>query len=1376
MQTVTRSPFTSVKTEGGLLPADLLQRIADGDNLPGLRPVDYHLYEGERVNEAVNRAWNRCVGAWKGFKEQSEKIAATDSGTSLTRERWLLVLFQELGYGRLPALRSGLTAGDTTFPISHLWQTTPIHLVTFRQGLDQRSEVSTAVKRTPHSLMQEFLNRSPEHQWGIIANGLTLRILRDNASMRRAAFVEFDLASIMQYELYAEFALLWMVCHQSRFERLEIERLEIERLEIERLEIGDDENEPSISNLQSPISNDCWLERWSKLASERGTRAMDALRDGVKEAVEALGSGFLAHRENEALRTKLREGALRADSYYHQLRRMVYRLIFLAVAEDRDLLLLPETSADIKQLYSEHYSLRRLRTMSAVLRGGPHPDLHRQLRLLFVLVREGYPGLGLPGLGSFLFSDRSTPDLDNLELANQHLLAALRALSFTVEGRVRRAVDFRNLDSEELGSIYQSLLELHPEVNLGAATFVLNQGAGSERKTTGSHYTPTSLVESLLDTALEPVVAERLEGVMRKDVMRKDVSVTSYESRITDYASRITDYTSPAEAAILSIKVLDAACGSGHMLIGAGRRLARRLARIRTGEDEPSPGALRAAMRDVVRHCLYGVDLNDMAVELCKVALWMESLEPGKPLSFLDAHIQCGNSLIGVTPGLDISEIPDDAFQPVTGDDKATATGLRRRNKKEREGQLALDFAGKEQEDVTAQTAAWRAQQMAVLGASAEDDVAQVHAKETAYAAYLKSEKYRWSRLECDVWTAAFFWPMAKGDPTTAAAPTQAVLQDVRAGKLKRHEELLREVQRIAKQHQFFHWALQYPDVFQRAAGGFDVILMNPPWERIKLQEKEWFAARSPAIASASNAAERKRMIAALQAEDPAMWQAFQDDLGAAENESLFIRNSGRYPLCGRGDVNTYAVFAELVRLVLSPAGRVGIIVPTGIATDDTTKFYFQVLMAEGHLSSLFSFWETRRFFEGTDSRGPFCLLTLTGQKHTDTGEADFVFDVRDFNELYQSERHFTLTAGEIALLNPNTRTCPLFRSKRDAELTKTIYGKIPVFKDEQSQNQNGWMVTPHALFHMSGDSSLFGTTVASDKTRLYEAKMIHQFDHRWNSYQGIDHINVTTVEKSDPHFAVCPRYWLPSATLDERLGPWQRGWLVSYRRIARNTDERTTVVAVIPRTATADPAMLLMPSEQVVNLLSALVANLNSFCLDYIARQKLGGTDLRNHFLYQFAVIPPKRFESALSWDALTTPPIHWFSSRVLELTYTAWDLQPFARDCGYDGPPFRWDEDRRFLLRCELDAAYFHLYGIERDDVDYIMETFPIVKRKDIARHGEYRTKRVILEMYDDMAIAIQGGAPYVTRLDPPPADARVAHGGVEDWQANNYLFHGI
>jgi hypothetical protein len=1478
MQTIARSSFTTVKTEGGLLPADLLQRIADGRAVEGLRPEDYHLLPGERLNEAINRAWNRCLGAWLSFDDQRRKLPETDTGTTLTRERWLLVLFQELGYGRLQLQRGGLASDDgATYPISHVWEQTPIHLVTFRQGLDRRSDVATQVKRSPHSLMQELLNRSRTYTWGFISNGLQLRILRDNASLRRAAYVEFDLESMMAGELYAEFALLWLVCHQSRVEST-VTSHESPVMHDESPET--DEESPATNDASLVTRDASWLERWSKLAAEQGTRAMDALRDGVAEAIAALGSGFVAHPANQTLRAHLRDGDLSTQAYYQQLRRLVYRMIFLFVAEDRDLLLLPDTPPAVRQRYDAYYSLRRLRDLAGAVRGGPHADLYRRARLLFAQLRTGYPALGLPGLGSALFSARATPDLDGAELANQPLLAAIRALTLTVEASVRRPVDYRNLDSEELGSIYESLLELHPAVNLAAATFELSTGAGSERKTTGSHYTPTPLVESLLDTALEPVVADRLA---KAEELWRNGSDRSQDAR-----------RALQEAAILSIKVCDGAMGSGHMLIGAGRRLARHLARIRTGDAEPAPVDLRAALRDVVRHCLYGVDVNDMAVELCKVALWMETMEPGKPLSFLDAHIQCGNSLIGVTPGLDISEIPDDAFQPVTGDDRTTATGLRKRNKKEREGQLALAFGAGEAAGATERHAGKRAAMVAAIEELAEDGVAQVAAKAQSYADYLQSTEYKWARWEADAWTAAFFWPMPAGDPWTMAAPTQEVLNVVRSGKLKRHEDLLKEVRRIAKRHQFFHWALQFPDVFQGENGGFDVILMNPPWERIKLQEKEWFAARSPAIAGAPNAAARKRMIAALEQDDPALWRAFQDDVRAAESESHFIRNSGKYPLCGRGDVNTYAVFAELVRQVLSPAGRVGIIVPSGIATDDTTKFYFQDVMETGALASLYDFENRHKLFPAVDSRMKFCLLTLRGEAEGAGKAAEFVFFALDVDDLREEERRFSLTAAEIALLNPNTRTCPIFRSKRDAELTKAIYRRVPVLIKEGPPEENPWGVSFLRMLDMSNDSHLFHTREQLEQAGwrlegnrfvrgaevmlpLYEAKMLHQFDHRWATYDGLETRDLTSGEKDDPNRRALSRYWVQewsvveriaqmpkellaackegnAAAVDavltfwlasycenhgqhaltdslythyvkkqglgmtttnamllalgkEKIGAFERQYplspreialiaaaaeqgslaiaqalieaktptyLIGFRDITNATNERTAIFSMLPQVGVGNNAPIILHDKNAAEIV-LFIASVSCLAFDSIARVNVGGTHMNFFVVKQLAVLPPEIYAALCPWTQPLAPDVSlvthhasrvtlaaWLLPRVLELTYTAWDLQPFARDCGYDGPPFRWDEDRRFLLRCELDAAYFHLYGIARDDVDYILETFPIVKRKEIARHGEYRTKRVILEMYDAMAAAMQGGAPYVTRLEPPPADARVAHGG--------------
>jgi len=811
MQTVSRIQFTTVKTEGAILPADLLHRVADGHELDGLAPTDYHLSPNERLNEAVNRAWNRCLGVWQGFDDQRIRLPSTDSGTTLTRERWLLILFQELGYGRLPyqgSLSIGPDGDAPRYPISHRWSHAPIHLITFRQDLDRRDLSS---KRSPHSLMQEFLNRSDESLWGFLSNGLRMRVLRDNVSLTRAAYVEFDLEAMMNGELYADFSLLWLVCHQSRVE--------------------------------GTPPGECWLERWSREAAAQGTRALDALRDGVQEAIAALGRGFLAHPANRDLKAALKSGGLNAQDYYRQLLRLVYRLIFLFVAEDRDLLLLPGTPAEAQRRYTEFYSVRRLRDLAEVQRGGPHPDLYRCLRRVFALLREGYEPLGLPGLGSFLFSERSTPALDGADLANCDLLDAVRALAFTVEGRVRRSVDYKNLGAEELGSVYESLLELHPQLNADAGTFELGVAAGSERKTTGSYYTPSSLIHCLLDSALEPVIEDRLRNATAD---RRPPSAVSGPSSVLN----------PQEEAILSIKVVDPACGSGHFLIAAAHRLARHLARARTGDEEPAPAELRAALRDVARRCIHGVDINPMAVELCKVALWMETLDPGKPLSFLERNIRCGNSLIGTTPALLDEGIPDEAFKPITGDDRAYCREWRKRNKKER-GQPSLFTYESQPWDRLGNLAAG----MMSLDAVGDDTLDGVRRQQEMYESLVRSADYRYGRLWADAWCAAFVW---KKTEEFAYPITEEAFRRVERNPFDLPKWMENEIERLREQYQFFHWHLAFPHVFSVPAvgeeaeneqtgwnRGFDVVLGNPPWEKVKLQEKEWFATRSPEIAAA---------------------------------------------------------------------------------------------------------------------------------------------------------------------------------------------------------------------------------------------------------------------------------------------------------------------------------------------------------------------------------------------------------------------------------------------------------------------------------------------------------------------------------------------
>jgi hypothetical protein len=414
---------------------------------------------------------------------------------------------------------------------------------------------------------------------------------------------------------------------------------------------------------------------------------------------------------------------------------------------------------------------------------------------------------------------------------------------------------------------------------------------------------------------------------------------------------------------------------------------------------------------------------------------------------------------------------------------------------------------------------------------------------------------------------------------------------------------------------------------------------------------------------------------------------------------------------------------------------------------------------------SLYDFENREGIFDGVHRSYKFSLLTVTGSPRPKGSAADFFCFAHSTGELSDPERHFTLTAEDIALVNPNTRTCPIFRTRRDAEITKGIYRRIPVLVNETT-GENPWGIRFMRMFDMSNDSHLFRTVEQleaegfvlrgnhfwkgeEEYVPLYEAKMMHQYTHRFGDYAlkppgslDTELPRIPPERLAHPSYFVLPRYWVRRQDLPDLSG---RQWLLGFRDIARSTDERTAIFAVLPPVGANHKTPLIFPAGQAVSFIAAV----NSIPFDYVCRQSVGGTSLGFFILKQ--ICAPASFSPTRV--AFLTP-------RVLELTYTAWDLAGFARDQGYDGPPFRWDEERRFLIRCELDALYFHLYGIARDDVDYILDTFPIVRRKDEAAYGEYRTKRVILEIYDAMAAAERTGAPYQTRLDPPPADPRVAH----------------
>ncbi|MFE7747925.1 Eco57I restriction-modification methylase domain-containing protein [Streptomyces sp. NPDC057428] len=1352
--TRTALAFTAVTTVGGLLPADMLLRIAEARNLPGTKSADYGMPASVPVRDEAERAWEYLKPLWRDLRTalpanpKTGAPAADPTGRAGTD--WLAQLFRKLDFGALTEVGApGIPADadpDKHFPVSHRHGPALVHQVPWNQELDKRL---TFGQVPPQSMLQDCLNRTEAHLWAVLTNGRRVRLLRDSSSFATAAYVEFDLEAIFDGELFSEFVLLYCVLHASRF-----------------------------AVPEGAAASGCWLEKWRAEAVSSGARALDQLRLGVQNALTALGTGFLRHPDNTRLREDTDPKALR-----DALLRLVYRLLFVFVAEDRGALLDPKADERQRQAYDRYFSSARLRERARRRQGTAHGDQYEALRIVLdALGKEGgRPELGLPGLGGLFSPKKADAPLDGLKLSNESLLTAIRHLAQMRDPGARRwrPIDYRHLDAEELGSVYESLLELEPKHSATDRTFELIEVAGNSRKTTGSYYTPSSLIECLLDTTLDPVI---------------DDAVKRGEQRATE-AGR-PEPTDDIVDELLSLTVCDPACGSGHFLVASARRIAKRVASVRERNPEPTVDAVRHALHEVVARCVYGVDLNPMAVELAKVSLWLEAMEPGKALGFLDAHVKHGNGLIGATPKLLADGIPDDAFKPIEGDDRKYAAGLVKRNKIQRGGQDELLF-----DTETLPGNDRYAAELARITTAPSDLLEQVRAQESAYRAHTESAAYVEDVHAADAWCAAFVWPKRDGAPE---APTDQVFRALRSRDQSAVPDTTHaEIRKLREQYRFFHWHLEFPEVFAVPesgagvqpgtgwAGGFDAVVGNPPWDQVQVDAREFFAAKRVDIAESANMTVRNKKISLLATEDPELYASFKEEQRKNDGFKHFAHTSGRFPLTAFGRLNTYSLFAEHARTTMATQGRIGQIVPSGIATDSFNQYFFKDLITKGQLDTLYDFENEDKVFPEVHNQLRFCLFTLRGSGSL-SEPIRIVFKVRQPEQI--ADRSYLLAAEDILAINPNTGTCPVFRSRRDMEITLGIYRRIPVLLREGAANGNPWGVKFQLMIMMNTDSDKFRTRedlitdgwhleghtfvkAGAHMLPLYEAKMVHHYDHRFSTYENATEKQLNkgtlprfTVEQhQDPTAVPLPRYWVsaqdtPTGEFDKsgkeikapgvrsRLAArgWDRTWVMGWRDICRASDERTMICAIAPAHGFGHPFPLAFPAApEHAPLLSAAFS---SMACDYAVRQKIGGTHLTYGYVHQLPVPTPGQL----------APHGPFITPHVLELTYTAHDMTPFAHDLGDTGMPFRWDPDRRAIIRAELDALFFHLYGITRDDTAYILDTFNVTRDNDTKAHGEYRTKRLILAEYDRMAAAgltmetplTEGeSGTYRSILTPPP-----------------------
>ena len=979
------------------------------------------------------------------------------------------------------------------------------------------------------------------------------------------------------------------------------------------------------------------------------------------------------------------------------------------------------------------------------------------------------PPSACPPYNGGLFDRDGTPLLSKARVGDAVMADVIDALSFERTPLGRRYINYRDLGVRQLGSIYERLLER--EVVREGEDIVVRPNVFA-RKDSGSYYTPDDLVDLIVRETIGPLADACIEAFAAKteDIASSQVP----EDRRMGRLKRLD----PAEK-LLELKVCDPAMGSGHFLVNLVDYLADRVIEAMAeaealvdGYLSPLAGRIEGIRntimdnaedrgwtvdpaqlddrhiirRMVLKRCVYGVDKNPMAVELAKVSLWLHTFTVGAPLSFLDHHLRCGDSLFGswVKPAIRRAEERNSLFLrgPLKRATRAAAP-------------------------------------MQIIEGLTDAEIAEAHRSADIFAevSEMTAPLHAFMSL-----LHAFDWLGVRKGPVKAAflkwldgvfGDQIAIAQGEPFDSKDAHLPHLMDALGLAASERFLNWQVAFPGVWSdweaaELTGGFDAVIGNPPWDRMKLQQVEWFAARRPEIAMAPRAADRKRMIAALEtAGDP-----LAGDYGLASDRAAagarVARTSGDYPLLARGDLNLYSLFVERAMTLVKPDGMVGLLVPSGIASDKMAAPFFKSVATEGRLKALYDFENKKVFFPDVHASFKFCVFVASPRPLAEAAQCAFY--VHAVSEVEDPERCFPLSAADFARVNPNTGTAPIFRSRRDAELTTTIYDRLPVLVDRSlGEAVKAWPVKYSTMFHMTNDSGLFRTrseleeqegawpvggnryqSPSGEWVPLYVGRMIHQFDHRAASV----HLNEKNLHnpalsddigaelKADPAFVPAPQYWVPRKEVSL---PGHMGWTIAFRDIARATDARTVIAAAVPAVGLGNTLPAMLPEgEQTESYGVLLLANLGAVVLDFVARQKVQSTHLNWYIAEQLPIVPLERYR-AVRFGAKTADEIA--REAVLELTYTAHDMAPFARAMGHqDGcgevlPPFRWDADRRLNLRAKLDALYFHLYGVtDRDDIRYIYSTFPIVEREEKAVYGSYRSRDLCLAWTN----ALAGGDP--------------------------------
>ncbi len=1215
-------------------------------------------------------------------------------------------------------------------------------------ALDERESTGGAGRgRTPHGQILRYLSSADVEtdgkiRWGILTNGVVWRLYDHRTRPRSTAYYEANLEKILGAENEDKLRIFYLLFNRNSF-----------------------------------VLRDGATATFLETAFKEGRR--------YEEAVAQDLSGIVFDKVFPLLVAALAKGSSEDLAGVHRAALiLLYRILFVLYAEDRELLPIRDRRY---ATYSMRVLLRddiREKMVEGVTFSSNATKYYDSLATLFRIIDQGDDSIGLPPYNGGLFSDGAAPMLNQMRLDDSTIAPIIYTLSHTNgDDGLPRFINYRDMSVQQLGSIYERLLERQPVKDVdGEISIRPNPYA---RKDSGSFFTPQELVDLIVDHTLKPLVEERLETFERRANELASDKRSKAERRIE------LQKLDPADA-VLDLKVLDPAMGSGHFLVTAVDFLSDYIAELieylpavpewldgdesyaspllarvenirneitnraqknrwRLNENQLTDQAIIRRM--VLKRCIFGVDKNSLTVELAKVSLWLHSFTVGAPLSFLDHHLRCGDSLVGLRVTDMVSELQRlggvYASSVVQGAQSATEgmmqiEAISDADISEVEESASL-FTGVEKA-----TADLRSVLDFVCGVRWMTGGMKVREK-TAFEASIRQTLVDFS-------TDSY---------TLLADGPNEFDSDERVAKSKSWSEFVdvwNEAKSIADEEGFLHWEVAFPGVWEQwqdinPAGGFDAIIGNPPWERIKLQEVEWFATRAPDIALLSTPAARKSAINDLRQKDTDLADDFKHAKSRADQLGRVIRGSGDYPLLGRGDINLYSLFVERARDLIKPDGLVGLLTPSGIFGGKTAADFFKQISTSGNVYGLFDFENRKIFFKDVHASFKFCALIFGGSDRV-LGETKCAFFLHDTNDINDPDRCFSFTPDDFARVNPNTGNAPVFRTRRDAEITRRIYERHPVLVDRSGQSpKQSYSVRHLRMFDMGVDSDSFQTAdslesegyykVSGNRWKraqeqfvpVYEGKMVQAYDHRASSVEvnpanlmrsGVA-VGASETQHLDPRWSPDPRFWIAEDSLH---GIQDLGWFVGFKRITGATNRRTMIAAIIPRSGAGDTLPLFsVQNDDIVQykkVAPSFLSCLNSYAYDFVSRQKTQAQHLDLYIVEQIPVVAfddyTRRFGQKTAAEIV--------QDHVLHLTYTSHDMEPFARDLGYNGPPFKWDTEERRHLRARLDALYFHLYGISNEDAEYILSTFPIVRREDEAEFGRYRTSEMIIAYMNALA----------------------------------------